>query len=298
MNSKQTNVTNLKSKVDSKSIGIAFGAGGARGLAHLLMIEALDELGVKPTIISGSSIGAVVGAFYAAGFSGKEMRKILDQLINPKSDSVFDFLLKSDIVKMFTMFDPQFIRSGFIKGEKFQNYMKNHLKVSRFEELKIPLKIVTTDYWKKEAVIFEKGDLIQPIKASYSLPGLFTPVKIKDRILIDGGAVNPLPFDLIMDKCDITIAIDVTAFKAQNESEIPPTFDSVFTTYQTMQNSIIKERLKFLRPDIYIRPEIYDVRVFDFVKADLIFKQAQSAKDELKKQLQKLLDNQSILKAD
>jgi NTE family protein len=282
----------MKNKIISNSptIGIAFGAGGARGIAHLLMIEALDELGIKPSIISGSSIGAVVGAFYAAGFSAKEMRGILNQLINPKSDSVFDFLLKSDIVKMFTMFDPQFIRSGFIKGEKFQNYMKNHLKVSRFEELKIPLKIVATDYWKKEAVIFEKGDLIQPIKASYSLPGLFTPVKIKNRVLIDGGAVNPLPFDLIMDKCEITIAIDVTAFKAQNESEIPPTFDSVFTTYQTMQNSIIKERLKFLRPDIYIRPEIYDVRVFDFVKADSIFKQAQPAKDELKRQLEVLLN--------
>ena len=290
MNNRQTNFTNLKSKVDSKSIGIAFGAGGARGIAHLLMIEALDELGVKPSIISGSSIGAVVGAFYAAGFTAKEMKEILDQLINPKSDSVFDFLLKSDIVKMFTMFDPQFIRSGFIKGEKFQNYMKSHLQVSRFEELKIPLKIVATDYWKKEAVVFEKGDLIQPIKASYSLPGLFTPVKIKNRILIDGGAVNPLPFDLIMDKCDITIAIDVTAFKAQNESEIPPTFDSVFTTYQTMQNSIIKERLKFLRPDIYIRPEIFDVRVFDFIKADLIFKQAQTAKEELKRQLEPLLN--------
>ena len=290
MNNRQTNFTNLKSKVDSKSIGIAFGAGGARGIAHLLMIEALDELGVKPAIIAGSSIGAVVGAFYAAGFSAKEMKEILHQLINPKSDSVFDFLLKSDIVKMFTMFDPQFIRSGFIKGEKFQNYMKNHLKVSRFEELKIPLKIVATDYWKKEAVIFEKGDLIQPIKASYSLPGLFTPVKIKNRILIDGGAVNPLPFDLIMDKCDITIAIDVTAFKAQNENEIPPTFDSVFTTYQTMQNSIINERLKFLRPDIYIKPEIYDVRVFDFVKADSIFEQAKPAKKELKIQLERLLN--------
>jgi NTE family protein len=280
----------IKNNLSSPTIGISFGAGGARGIAHLLMIEALDELGVKPSIISGSSIGAVVGAFYAAGFTAKEMKEILDQLINPKSDSVFDFLLKSDIVKLFTMFDPQFIRSGFIKGEKFQNYMKSHLQVSRFEELQIPLKIVATDYWKKEAVIFEKGDLIQPIKASYSLPGLFTPVKIKNRILIDGGAVNPLPFDLIMDKCDITIAIDVTAFKAQNESEIPPTFDSVFTTYQTMQNSIIKERLKFLKPDIYIRPEIYDVRVFDFVKADLIFKQTQTAKDELKKQLEVLLN--------
>ncbi len=282
----------MKNKIVSSapSIGISFGAGGARGIAHLLMIEALDELGLKPTIISGSSIGAVVGAFYAAGFTAKEMKEILDQLINPKSDSVFDFLLKSDIVKMFTMFDPQFIRSGFIKGEKFQNYMKSHLQISRFEELKIPLKIVATDYWKKEAVVFEKGDLIQPIKASYSLPGLFTPVKIKNRILIDGGAVNPLPFDLIKDQCDITIAIDVTAFKAQNESEIPPTFDSVFTTYQTMQNSIIKERLKFLRPDIYIRPEIFDVRVFDFVKADLIFKQAESAKEELKRQLEVLLN--------
>jgi NTE family protein len=285
----------MKNKIVSNlpSIGIAFGAGGARGIAHLVMIEALDELGVIPTIITGSSIGAVVGAFYAAGFSAKEMKEILNQLINPKSDSVFDFLLKSDIVKLFTMFDPQFIRSGFIKGEKFQNYMKNHLKITRFEELKIPLKIVATDYWKKEAVIFEKGDLIQPIKASYSLPGLFTPVKIKNRILIDGGAVNPLPFDLIMNNCDITIAIDVTAFKAQNESEIPPTFDSVFTTYQTMQNSIIKERLKFLRPDIYIRPEIYDVRVFDFAKADLIFKQAQPAKEELKRQLDSLLNRKN-----
>ncbi len=271
-------------------IGISFGAGGARGIAHLLMIEALDELGVKPSIIAGSSIGAVVGAFYAAGFSSKEMKETLNQLINPKSDSVFTFLLKSDIVKMFTLFDPQFIKSGFIKGEKFQRFMESNLKVSRFENLKIPLIIVATDYWKKEEVVFNKGDLLNPIKASYSLPGLFTPVKIKNRILIDGGAVNPLPFDLIKDKCDITIAIDVTAFKAQAESEIPPTFDSVFTTYQTMQNSIIKERLKFLKPDIYIKPEIYDVRVFDFLKADSIFHQAEPAKEELKRKLDKLLN--------
>jgi len=274
-----------------KKIGIAFGAGGARGIAHLLMIEALEELGVKPYIISGSSIGSVVGAFYAAGFSSKEMKEILDQLINPKSDSVFDFLLKSDIVKLFTMFDPQFIKSGFIKGDKFQKYMETHLKVSKFEELMVPLKIVATDYWKKEEVVFDKGELIQPIKASYSLPGLFTPVKIKNKILIDGGAVNPLPFDLIKNHCDITIAIDVTAVKAQSDKDIPPTFDSIFTTYQTMQNSIIKERLKFLKPDIYIKPEIYDVRVFDFVKADSIFEQATPAKEELKRQLDKLLNN-------
>jgi NTE family protein len=169
--------------------------------------------------------------------------------------------------------------------------MKSNLNISRFEELKIPLIVVATDYWKKEAVIFDKGDLLNPIKASYSLPGLFTPVKIKNRVLIDGGAVNPLPYDLLKDKCDITIAIDVTASKSHTENDIPPTFDSVFTTYQTMQNSIIKERLKFYKPDIYIRPEIYDVRVFDFLKADSIFKQAQPAKEELKRQLDKLISN-------
>lgn len=274
-----------------KKIGITFGAGGARGISHLLMIEALEELGIKPSIISGSSFGAIVGAFYAAGFTSKEMRDILNQLINPKRDSVFDFLLKSDIAKLLTMFDPQFIKSGFIKGEKFQRFMESNLKVSKFEELSVPLRIVATDYWKKEEVVFDKGELIEPIKASYSLPGLFTPVKIKNRVLIDGGAVNPLPFDLIRNYCDITIAIDVTAVVAQSETGIPPTFDSVFTTYQTMQNSIIRERLKFLKPDIYIKPEIYDVRVFDFVKADSIFKQAKPAKKELKKQLGKILSN-------
>lgn len=274
-----------------KKIGITFGAGGARGISHLLMIEALEELGVKPSMISGSSFGAIVGAFYAAGFTSKEMRDILNQLINPKRDSVFDFLLKSDIAKLLTMFDPQFIKSGFIKGDKFQKFMESKLKVSKFEELNVPLKIVATDYWKKEEVVFDSGELIESIKASYSLPGLFTPVKINNRILIDGGAVNPLPFDLIRNYCDITIAIDVTAVKSQSENDIPPTFDSVFTTYQTMQNSIIRERLKFLQPDIYIRPEIYDVRVFDFLKADSIFKQAQPAKKELKKQLDRLLSS-------
>ena len=274
-----------------KKIGIAFGGGGARGIAHLLMIEALEELGLKPSAISGSSIGAVVGAFYAAGFNSKEMREILYQLLNPKSDSVFDFLLKSDIIKLLSMFDPQFIKSGFIKGDKFQKFLEAHLKISKFEELEVPLKISATDYWKKEELVFDKGDLLPAIRASYSIPGLFTPIKIKNKILIDGGAVNPLPYDLIMKQCDITIAIDITSFLTMNAQEMPPTFDSVFTTYQIMQNSIIQEKLKFVKPDIYIKPQIYDVRVFDFVKADSIFKQAIPAKKELKRQLEKLLNS-------
>lgn len=272
-----------------KKIGIAFGSGGARGIAHLLMIEALEELGLKPSAISGSSIGSVVGAFYAAGFTSKEMREILDQLLNPKSNSVFDFLLKSDFIKLFSMFDPQFIKSGFIKGEKFQKFLESHLKISKFEELVVPLRISATDYWNKQEIVFDKGDLLLAVRASYSIPGLFTPINMKNKILIDGGAVNPLPYDLIQKQCDITIAIDITSFHTVDKQEMPSTFDSVFTTYQIMQNSIIQEKLKFVRPDIYVKPRIRDVRVFDFAKADSIFEQAKPAKKELKKQLEKLL---------
>src|SRR5690606_24393024 len=98
-----------------------------------------------------------------------------------------------------------------IKGDKFQKLVMSNLKAETFEELKIPLKIVSTDYHRKEEVIFEKGNLAQAVRASYSLPGLFTPLKIDNKILIDGGAVNPLPFDIIINECDITVALDVSA---------------------------------------------------------------------------------------
>ncbi len=271
-------------------IGVAFGSGGARGMAHVLMIKAFEELGITPSIISGSSIGAIVGAFYAAGFTSDELLEIIESVIFPNNGKLSDFFMKSDIIRMLTMFDIQLLKSGFIKGEKIQNLLEANLKVSTFEELKIPLKIVATDYWKKEEVILQKGKLIPAIRASYSLPGLFTPVKINKKILIDGGAVNPLPYDILLGECDITVAIDVTAQRTRNETEIPPTFESVFTTYQIMQNSISQQKIKFINPDIYIRPDIYDVRVFDFVKAKNIFKQSLPAKDELKRKLEKLIE--------
>jgi len=272
-----------------KKIGIAFGGGGARGLAHISMIEAFEELGLKPSIISGTSIGAITGAFYAAGFSSKEMKAMLKRLLFPRNDKPFDFLWKSDFVKMFSMFDPQFFNSGLMKGDRFYKFLETELGANTFEELKISLKIVATDYWNKEEVIFDEGELLPAIRASYSLPGLLTPVKIKKRILIDGGVVNPIPFDILLNECDVTVAIDITAYRTSNGKEYPPTFESVFTTYQTMQNSINQQKMKFIKPDIYIRPEIYDVRVFDFSKHESIFKQSETAKDNLKKKLDELL---------
>ncbi|HKI78109.1 MAG TPA: patatin-like phospholipase family protein [Ignavibacteriaceae bacterium] len=275
-----------------KKIGIAFGGGGARGLAHISMIEAFEELGLRPSIISGTSIGAIIGAFYAAGFSSKEMKAMLKRLLFPRNDKPFDFLWKSDFVKMFSMFDPQFFNSGLMKGERFYKFLETELGACTFEDLNIPLKIVATDYWKKEEVIFEHGQLLPAIRASYSLPGLLTPVKIKNRILIDGGVVNPIPYDILLNDCHITIAVDITGYRTSNGKEYPPTFESVFTTYQIMQNSINQQKMKFIKPDIYIKPEIYDVRVFDFSKHESIFKQTETAKENLKRKLEELLTSE------
>ena len=272
-----------------KKIGISFGGGGARGLAHISMIEAFEELGIKPSVISGASIGAIIGAFYAAGYSSREMKAMLKRLLFPRNDKPFDFLWKSDFVKMFSMFDPQFFNSGLMKGDRFYNFLQAELDANTFEELKIPLKIVATDYWKKEEAIFDEGELLPAIRASYSLPGLLTPVKIGNRFLIDGGIVNPIPFEILKNDCDITVAIDVTAYRTSNGKKYPPTFESIFTTYQIMQNSINQQKMKFIKPDIYIRPEIYDVRVFDFSKHESIFRQSETAKDKLKREMEILL---------
>lgn len=282
----------MKNKTTSSSpkIGISFGSGGSRGIAHILMVEALEELGLKASVVSGSSIGAIGAAFYAAGINSKEMREILDELIHPKSDSIFDFVLRSDIVKLLTMFDPQIIKSGFIKGDKFQKFLSDRIPAKTFKELKIPCYITATDFWSKKEIVFNSGELIPAVKASYSIPGLFTPVEYQGKILIDGGAVNPLPYDLIKDKCDITIAIDVTASNYSNNKGLPATLDSVFSTFQIMQISIIREKLKHIKPDIYIKPQIKDIRLFEFTKTDLIFSQALKAKEKLKRELEKLLE--------
>lgn len=218
------------------------------------------------------------------------MREILDELVNPKSDSIFDFLLRSDVVKLLTMFDPQIIKSGLIKGEKFQKFLSDRIPAKTFKELKIPCFISATDFWPKKEIVFNSGELIPALKASYSIPGLFTPVKYQGKVLIDGGAVNPLPYDLIKNKCNLTIAIDVTASNNSDNKELPATLDSVFSTFQIMQISIIKEKLKHIKPDIYIKPEIKDIRLFDFAKTDLIFSQALKAKEKLKRELEKYLN--------
>ena len=180
----------------------------------------------------------------------------------------------------------KFIKNRLIK------FLADKLKVKKFNELDIPLKVVTTDYVKKNQFVIDDGDLLSALRASYALPFLFPPVIREKKMLVDGGMVNPLPFDVLPKDCDIVVAIDVSAANGSSPSlEIPPSYEILFSAFQIMQSSIINAKLKTGKPDIYIKTNIKGVRVHEFMKAEEIFKNSESYKKELKKELSKLLSN-------
>ncbi len=267
-------------------IGIALGGGGAKGLAHVLMLEALDELGVEPVCVTGTSIGAVIGVLYCSGMSAQEIRKGIHELSVLKGDRLRDLMGKKQLFKWFDFLTPGLERGGLLKTENFIRFLFDSIHARRFEELDIPLRVAASDFWERHEVILDQGELMPAIQASMSMPGAFAPVVIADQVLIDGGAVNPVPFDLLPERCDLTIAIDVIGRRTNAGKKIPSLPEAVFNTYQIMQKSIIRQKLKASSPDIYIELEIDGVRVLEFYKADTVFKQSQAAKDRLKRALE------------
>lgn len=274
-----------------KKIGLALGSGGARGLAQILMFEVFEELGIMPSIISGSSIGAIMGASFASGTPSKEIKEVVDDLIFHKNSKFWQIHKRSDYTKMLNFIDFGLKPGGIIKGEKFLKVLRDKIKVETFKDLQIPLKIVSTNYWDHSQVILKKGDLHKAVISSFSLPGLFPPVEIDEKLLIDGGMSNPLPYDIIQKNCDFTIAIDVSARKDKFENGTPPSYEILFSAFQIMQNSIVTEKLKRTKPDILINTAIKGVRVHEFMKADSIYKQSKKAKDKLKRVLESTLNS-------
>jgi NTE family protein len=183
-----------------KRIGVALGGGGAKGLCHIAFLKALDEMQVRPAIIAGTSIGAVIGGFYAAGVSGAQLEQLLKTMgFKELYKNALDFSILSS--------------SALFTGNKVEEFLSRQIPFQTFEEIAIPLKVVATDFWNRREVIFDSGNLITPIRASMAMPAVFEPVILNNKVLIDGGAVNPLPYDLIRDECDLTIAIDVSGEK-------------------------------------------------------------------------------------
>jgi NTE family protein len=268
-------------------VGLALGGGGAKGLAHIPMLEVFDEAGVTPARIAGTSIGAIIGALYAAGHSGADIRALVEQfLVTPERDGTQLFGLPRSI-RWLDFLDPSLSPGGLLSSDDFIDYLGEQLGVRHFEDLRIPLKVVAADLWTGAPVVVESGPLLPAIQASMALPGVFPPVALNGRQVIDGGVANPLPYDLLEPDCEIVVAVDVSG-DLERRAESPPSFlDVLFHSFHIMTENLVAEKLRRRSPTIYIRPEITNVRVLEFYKARQVFAEAQPARRRLHKALGK-----------
>ncbi len=259
-----------------RKIGLTLGGGGARGLCQIEFLKVLDELNIKPCMISGCSIGAIIGAFYAAGFSAVEIERIVEEI------------KLADLAKLIDLSFLSF--SSFVKGKGVEKFLKAKLPVDTFEALNIPLKVVATDFWGERMVVFDSGDLITSIRASISIPGVFEPIVKDNMVLIDGGVFNNLPYEIIDDQCDFTIAIDVSGTQSKpDKPKVPNMMDNITGTLRIMQNSVVEHQMKTNKPDIYIKPELLDFHILEFENAKKIMQSVKKDVAHFRKQLQQQL---------
>lgn len=269
-------------------IGVALGGGGARGLAHIIMLEVLDELGIKPHAMAGTSIGAIIGVLYAGGLSAAEIRKETEYL-TALPESFEEAIKEKRLFGWLDFIDLRIGHSGLFKIDKFLDHIEETLGYSRLEDLPIPLKVVATDFWAHEELVLESGPIEEAVAASFAIPGIFKPVVQNGRVLIDGSIVNPVPYDLLQDECDIVVAIDVITPRRQTGELIPSFTDTLFSTFQIAEKTIVREKIKNSPPTIYIEPKIEDVLALEFHKAGQIYRQSQTAKKQLADKLKRLL---------
>lgn len=173
-------------------LGAALSGGGARGFAHLGVLQALDEKGLKPQVIAGTSAGAFAGVLYADGYTPLEILSFF----------------KNRAFKEFAGFTIP--KGGFFKSTGFQSFLKKHLRSKTFEGLKTPLYVIATDIEHGETSIFSSGALVPAVVASCSVPIIFKPVEIGKHYYVDGGLFKNFPVSVIRDECDIVLGVNVS----------------------------------------------------------------------------------------
>jgi NTE family protein len=262
---------------------VAFGGGGARGISHIQVIEALDELGIRPVAISGSSIGAIMGAGMASGMSGREIRDYTIETVGHRG-ALLNRLWSLGPATMrdrlggfrFGHFNLEMILGAFLPEDVPQD----------FSHLRIPLKISATDYYGQAEAILERGDLRIAIAASAAIPGLFMPVRVNGRIMVDGGIFNPVPYEQLLDLADVVIGVDVVGAPEGDGLHPPSRIDSIFGASQLTMQASIALKMKLNPPQIFLRPSVNRFRVLDFSKAQEILQESEAVKDELKRAIE------------
>jgi NTE family protein len=271
-----------------RSFALALGGGGARGLAHIAVLEALDEIGAKPAAIAATSSGALIAGAYAAGISGREIRRFVITLAHDRRE-VFRRLIASRASTFADLFNIGLGSAALLDAERFCHQFLPEQIPEQFEALRIPLAIVATDLYQRRQVVFSTGALRPALAASIALPTVMRPVVIARRVLIDGAATNPLPFDELYGRADVIVAVDVTGVASEDRHEIPNPWECLLGTVLVMGSAIIAEKIKQGAPDLIVRPNVGTFRALDFLQASAILRAAEPVKRDVKKALPALL---------
>lgn len=228
----------------AKTLGLALGSGGSRGVAHVGFLEALEEEGIKPDFIAGCSMGAVVGGCYASGMSVSEMKEVVLAL---KMRDILD-VSPAVITKM-----------SLLRGRKVLNLLIRHLRVERIEDMPLPFRCVATELYSGELHVFSKGNAAKAIQASSCIPTVFRPVQIDGKMFVDGGCLCRLPVKAVKDMgADVVVAVDVLKNTNEAIDDVHNIVSMVLRVYDIMDANQTKLRLENENGlcDLLIEPEI------------------------------------------
>jgi NTE family protein len=231
-------------------IGIAFSGGGSRGIAHIGILKALNEFGIRPDIISGTSAGSIVGALYAYGYHPDEIMEVVNK------------------TKLLRILRPAFTRAGLLTLEKTYNFFKSLLPTDSFDSLQIPTYICATNLKNGNPAFFSSGSLIRSIMASSAISVIFSPVEINGMHYIDGGITNNLPIEPLVGNCNKIVGLHCNPvdkdYDTGNMKEL------LERTFIIAINGNIENRKK--KCDLFLEPdELKSFGAFDFAKANEIF---------------------------
>jgi NTE family protein len=234
--------------------------------------------------IAGTSMGAVVGAAYGAGIEAPAIRTHILRVLRNRSD-VMSKLLRARVGRFADLVLRGRGNPVLLDPEIWLDLFWPAGMPSRFEDLDTETIIVATDYLDRMEVAYNAGPLRPAVAGSMAIPGLFRPVLFGERVLIDGGAVNPLPYDLLFSLADIVIAVDVTFGGRPLKRRTPSPFVSMLGAAQIMQGAITAQKIKLRAPDVLVRPKVEHFGVLDFFRASQILRAAENCKEELKSML-------------
>lgn len=255
--------------MDKPKIGLALGSGGARGFAHLGVLKVLEENNISIDYIAGSSMGALVASFYGMGHN-------IDHLIKLSLAFRRKFYMDFTVPKM-----------GFISGNRIKEFIKLFTHGKNLEDLKIPVAVIATDLVKGEEVIFSSGSIADAVRASISIPGIFVPVKMNGKILVDGGVIDRVPATIVREMgADIIIGVDVTFSK--KETEIANIYDVIMKSIDILHMEAINNRQ--LGSDILIQPDVSRYSSTAFTNTSEIIKIGEEETLKIMPEITKVLD--------